>query len=61
MLLRSPDTVGPVIDASSVLIDGPWRHRFVPANGARFHAVLAGPDTAEAPLVLLVHGFPQFW
>ena len=44
-------------DASSVLIDGPWQHRFVSANGARFHVAEQG----EGPLVLLLHGFPQFW
>jgi len=40
-------------------LDGPWEHRFVPANGARFHVVLAGPESGE--LVVLLHGFPQFW
>ncbi len=45
------------LDASSVLIDGPWEHRFVAANGARFHVAEQG----EGPLVLLLHGFPQFW
>jgi pimeloyl-ACP methyl ester carboxylesterase len=44
-------------DASSVLIDGPWEHRFVSANGARFHVAELG----EGPLVVLLHGFPQFW
>jgi len=44
-------------DASSVLIDGPWQHRFVAANGARFHVAEQG----NGPLVLLLHGFPQFW
>jgi len=44
-------------DASSVLIDGPWEHRFVSANGARFHVAELG----QGPLVLLLHGFPQFW
>ncbi len=34
-----------------------WRHEFVQANGIRFHYVTAG----EGPLVLLLHGFPQFW
>ena len=33
------------------------RHRFVEANGPRFHLVEAG----EGPLVLLLHGFPEFW
>ncbi|WP_165990312.1 alpha/beta fold hydrolase [Streptomyces sp. YIM 98790] len=37
--------------------DGPWTHRDVAANGARFHIAEMG----EGPLVLLVHGFPQFW
>ena len=44
-------------DASAVLVHGPWQHRFVAAHGARFHVVEAG----EGPLVVLLHGFPQFW
>lgn len=43
--------------ASVVRPDGPWTHRDVAANGARFHIAEAG----DGPLVLLVHGFPQFW
>jgi epoxide hydrolase 4 len=35
----------------------PWKHDFIEANGIRFHYVTAG----EGPLVLLLHGFPQFW
>jgi pimeloyl-ACP methyl ester carboxylesterase len=49
------------VDSSTVLIDGPWRHQLVPANGARFHVALAGPDDRDAPLVVLLHGFPQLW
>ncbi|HEY5515894.1 MAG TPA: alpha/beta hydrolase [Pengzhenrongella sp.] len=49
------------VDSSAVLMTGPWRHQFVPANGARFHIALAGADDREAPLVVLLHGFPQFW
>ncbi|WP_084955884.1 alpha/beta fold hydrolase [Thermoactinospora rubra] len=44
-------------DESVVFIDGPWTHRSVHAGGTRFHVVEAG----EGPLVLLLHGFPQFW
>lgn len=44
-------------DAAEILVAGPWRHRFVAANGGRFHIAEAG----EGPLVLLLHGFPQFW
>jgi pimeloyl-ACP methyl ester carboxylesterase len=45
------------VDESAVLIDGPWTHRFVSANGSRFHVVEAG----TGPLVLFLHGFPEFW
>lgn len=38
-------------------VDGPWQHRYVAANGARFHIVEMG----DGPLVLLLHGFPEFW
>ena len=44
-------------DDAVVLIDGPWTHRELSANGARFHVVEAG----AGPLVLLLHGFPEFW
>ncbi|GAA3632690.1 alpha/beta hydrolase [Kineosporia mesophila] len=45
------------VDSADTLIRGPWTHRFIAANGARFHVAEAG----EGPLVLLLHGFPQFW
>ncbi|CAA9282244.1 MAG: Epoxide hydrolase [uncultured Blastococcus sp.] len=44
-------------DATSVLLPGPWTHRDISANGIRLHAAEAG----SGPLVLLLHGFPQFW
>src|SRR3954451_5701807 len=44
-------------DATSVLLPGPWAHRDVSANGVRLHAAEAG----TGPLVLLLHGFPEFW
>src|SRR3954465_7743539 len=45
------------VDESCVLTEGPWTHRFVGANGSRFHVVEAG----AGPLVLFLHGFPEFW
>ncbi len=43
-------------------IPGPWQHRYVAANGARFHVAESLPDDRnDAPLVLLLHGFPEFW
>lgn len=44
-------------DTGAVLVPGPWEHRFVPANGTRLHVAQSG----TGPLVLLVHGYPQFW
>ncbi len=44
-------------DSSLVLIDGPWTHRVVRANGIELHVAEMG----TGPLVLLLHGFPQFW
>jgi pimeloyl-ACP methyl ester carboxylesterase len=51
-------------DAGCVEIDGPWQHRHVAANGARFHVVECLPDADvpdDLPTVVLLHGFPQFW
>ncbi|MGH3341600.1 MAG: alpha/beta fold hydrolase [Carbonactinosporaceae bacterium] len=44
-------------DSAVVYAEGPWAHRAVSANGARFHVVEYG----DGPLVLLLHGFPEFW
>ena len=49
------------VDPSIILGEGPWDHRMVAANGGRFHVALAGPDDFDAPLVVLLHAFPQFW
>jgi pimeloyl-ACP methyl ester carboxylesterase len=47
-----------LLDPEEVIrAEGPWTHRDVPANGARFHVAEMG----SGPLVLLLHGFPTFW
>jgi pimeloyl-ACP methyl ester carboxylesterase len=46
-----------LVEESAVLVDGPWAHRHVNANGIRLHIAEAG----SGPLVLLLHGFPEFW
>lgn len=46
-------------EESDVLVEGPWRHRDVTASGLRFHVAEHGPS--DGPLVLLLHGFPEFW
>lgn len=50
-----PSATGP--DDSVVLIDGPWTHRMVRANGIALHVAEVG----TGPMLLLLHGFPQFW
>jgi pimeloyl-ACP methyl ester carboxylesterase len=45
-------------DASSLRLPGPWTHRAVSANGIRLQ--VAECD-GGGPLVVLLHGFPEFW
>jgi pimeloyl-ACP methyl ester carboxylesterase len=57
--MERPRDIGRVVE-----IPGPWQHRYVAANGARFHVAEALPqatDGSDAPLVLFLHGFPEFW
>jgi pimeloyl-ACP methyl ester carboxylesterase len=42
---------------ASIYLSGPWSHRSVSANGTRFHVA----ENGDGPLVLLLHGFPEFW
>ena len=46
-----------LVEESTVLVDGPWEHRDVSANGVRLHVAEIG----TGPLVVLLHGFPEFW
>ena len=41
----------------SVPEQGPWTHGEATVSGVRLHYVEAG----QGPLVLLLHGFPEFW
>jgi pimeloyl-ACP methyl ester carboxylesterase len=37
-------------------------HRYADSGGVRIHYALLGPEMPEgAPLVVMVHGFPDFW
>src|SRR2546423_1758898 len=44
-------------DSDPIRLPGPWTHRDINANGGRFHVAEMG----EGPLVLFLHGFPEFW
>lgn len=48
-------------DPSTVRFAGPWTHRDIHANGIRFHVVESADSPAEGPLVVLLHGFSDFW
>lgn len=34
-----------------------WQHEYITSNGVKLHYVTAG----EGPLMLMLHGFPEFW
>lgn len=53
--------VSPGLDPSRIRYEGPWTHHDIHANGIRLHIAAAGPDRMDAPLVVLVHGFADFW
>jgi pimeloyl-ACP methyl ester carboxylesterase len=46
-----------LVEDSAVLVSGPWTHRDISANGIRLHLAECG----SGPLVVLLHGFPEFW
>ena len=46
-----------LVEDSVVLVEGPWTHRTVGANGINLHVAEIG----SGPLVVLLHGFPEFW
>ena len=45
--------------SNSLATDPSIRFSFITANGVTLHCAEAGPD--EGPLVVLLHGFPEFW
>jgi pimeloyl-ACP methyl ester carboxylesterase len=48
-------------DPSSVRFAGAWRHQDIRANGIRLHVVESEHSRLDAPLVLMLHGFADFW
>ncbi len=39
------------------VIEGSWKHEYITTNGIKLHYVTQG----EGPLMLMLHGFPEFW
>ncbi len=38
-----------------------WNHLNLNVNGIDVHAVRQGPDNTDAPTLVLLHGWPEFW
>jgi pimeloyl-ACP methyl ester carboxylesterase len=62
------DTTGGVADVGHPDDPDEWRHATARVNGVDLHHVTVDPDpgavdhpTGDAPLVVLLHGFPEFW
>jgi epoxide hydrolase 4 len=39
------------------ILEASWQHEFITTNGIKLHYVTQG----EGPLMLMLHGFPEFW
>jgi pimeloyl-ACP methyl ester carboxylesterase len=39
------------------VLEGTWQHEYITTNGVKLHYVTQG----EGPLMLMLHGFPEFW
>ena len=39
------------------VLEGSWKHEFIISNKVKLHYVTQG----EGPLMLILHGFPEFW
>ena len=39
------------------LVERSWKHDYITSNGVKLHYVTQG----EGPLMLMLHGFPEFW
>ncbi len=39
------------------VLEGTWKHEYIVSNGIKLHYVTQG----EGPLMLMLHGFPEFW
>ncbi len=39
------------------VLEGPWKHDYLVSEGMKLHYVTQG----EGPLMLMLHGFPEFW
>jgi pimeloyl-ACP methyl ester carboxylesterase len=45
------------MEIAMAVLDGLWQHESMISNGVKLHYVTQG----EGPLMLMLHGFPEFW
>ena len=50
-------TAAILMGASTVMAEPKWHHRYAEVNGVKLHYVEQG----KGPLILFLHGFPEFW
>ena len=58
-VVDSPPDPAVTARAEAAAYSGPWTHGYVTVNGVKLHYAEIG--SRSAPLVLLLHGFPQCW
>jgi len=42
-------------------LDQRVEHGYADSNGVKIHYASLGPKSANAPLIVMIHGFPDFW
>ena len=56
---RAKDSGRTKSESNALATDPSIRFSFISVNGVTLHCAEAGPD--DGPLVVLLHGFPEFW
>lgn len=53
-----------LLQAGTIMSKELWdevEHRFADSAGVKIHYAALGPASSQAPLVVMIHGFPDFW
>lgn len=63
-ILRASLLCGLLLQAGALMAQDVWdqvEHRYADSGGVKIHYAALGPGAGEAPLVVMIHGFPDFW
>ena len=58
-MIEISGSAGAGVGSSSLATESSIRFSFISANGVTLHCAESGPE--DGPLVVLLHGFPEFW